>query len=92
VKHREIGAEVGFVRIQERAIPIEQDCADERMCDFHGDGIVSDLSDWEKWQRVWRMCRSHAGKLFGVAGRQMSLLWTDSDRQALAGFEWFSRV
>src|ERR1700678_239644 len=48
MKHREIGAEVGFVGIQERAVPVEEDCARGELCDFHGVGIVSDLSDCEK--------------------------------------------
>jgi len=48
MKHPEIGAEVGFVGIQERAVPVEEDCACGERCDFHGVGIVSDLSDCEK--------------------------------------------
>src|SRR5580704_8003254 len=51
LKHREVGAEVGLVGIQERAVPIEKDCARRELCDFHGEGIVSDLNDWEKWRR-----------------------------------------
>jgi hypothetical protein len=48
VKHGEIGAEIGLVGIQQRAIPIEQDRAGGEMSDFHGEGIVSDGGDWEK--------------------------------------------
>jgi hypothetical protein len=51
MKHREIGAEVGFVGIEERTIPVEKDCARGELCNIHGEGIVSDLNDWEKWRR-----------------------------------------
>lgn len=48
MKHREIGAEVSFVGIQERAVPIEEDRADGKLCVFHSEGIVSDLREQEK--------------------------------------------
>ena len=48
VKHREISAEVGFVGIQERAVPIEEHRADGKLCVFHSEGIVSDLREQEK--------------------------------------------
>jgi hypothetical protein len=50
MKHREIGAEVGFVGIEERAVPVEEYRARGELCDFHGEGIVSDLNRWEKWR------------------------------------------
>jgi hypothetical protein len=52
VKHREIGAEIGFVGIQERAVPIEKDGTRGKLCDFHGEGIVSDGGGWDKRLRV----------------------------------------
>ena len=48
VKHREIGAKVSFVGIQERAVPIEEDCAGGKLCGIHGEGIVSDRGACEK--------------------------------------------
>jgi len=45
VKHGEIGVEVGVVGVQERAVPIEEDCANGELCEFHGEGIVSDRGE-----------------------------------------------
>ena len=52
MKHRKIGAEVGFVGIQQGAVPIEKDCTRGELCDFHGEGIVSDGGCWDKRLRV----------------------------------------
>jgi hypothetical protein len=79
-KHGEIGAQVGLVGIQECAIPVEEDGARGKLCDFHGARIVTDRDAGLNLPREWLARGRFLQSLSGATGKRMTSSGANSVR------------